>query len=262
MASSEPLPEMSSLGRDEGRLLALEGALNLRDFGGYASARGGHVRRGMLYRSGAMHRLSEAAERELVALNIAVVWDLRRRSERHAAPTRWCAAAGTELVARDHEQTPGVLAALLRDGRLEPEAARAAITELYRVLAEGHAESYRDIFARLLDGQVPLLLNCTAGKDRTGVGAALILSALDVPRETIVADYALTAEVADFTDLLSHYAHVPPATIAPLFASEPAYIAAMFEALEQKHGGVDRFLETELGVGGEERARLRALLVH
>ena len=246
---------------DQSRVLVLDGALNLRDFGGYPSLHGGHVRRGMLYRSGAMHRLSEEAESQLARLNIAVVWDLRRRSERDAAPTRWCAAAGAELIARDHEQTPGVLAALLRDDRLEPEAARAAMTELYRVLAEGHAESYRDIFARLLDGQVPLLLNCTAGKDRTGVGAALILSALDVPRETIVADYALTAEVADFSELLGHYAHVPAETIAPLFASEPAYIEAMFETFDERHGGVDRFLETVLGVGAAERARLRALLV-
>ena len=247
---------------DQSRLLLLDGALNLRDFGGYPSASGGHVRRQMLYRSGAMHRLSAEAERHLAGLGIAVVWDLRRRTEREAEPTRWCAAAGTELIARDHEQTPGVLAGLLRDNRLEPEAARAAMIDLYRVLAEVHAPSFRDIFARLLDRRVPLLLHCTAGKDRTGVGAALILSALNVPRETIIADYALTAEVADFSELLGHYAHVPPETIAPLFASEPAYIEAMFEALDERHGGVEDFLERKLGVGEGERARLRALLVH
>jgi len=50
--------------------------------------------------------------------------------------------------------------------------------------------------------------------------------------------------------------------MAPLFASEPAYIEAMFEAFDARHGGVDGFLETELGVGADERARLRALLVH
>ena len=247
---------------DESRVLPLDGALNLRDFGGYPTSRGGQVRRQMLYRSGAMHRLSAEAEAHLAGLGIALVWDLRRRTEREDAPTRWCAAAGTELVARDHEQTPGVLAALLRDNRLEPEAARTAMIELYRRLAEVHAPSFRDIFARLLAGQVPLLLHCTAGKDRTGVGAALILSALDVSRETITADYALTAEVADFSALLSNFAHVPPRTIAPLFASEPVYIEAMFEALDERHGGVDRFLENELGVGEAERARLRDLLVH
>ena len=247
---------------DHDRLLLLDGALNLRDFGGYPSARGGDVRRHMLYRGGAMHRLSESAEQHLAGLGLAVVWDLRRRSERELAPTRWCAAAGTELIARDHEQTPGVLAALIRDERLEPEAARAAMTDLYRVLAEVHAPSFRDIFARLLDGQMPLLLHCTAGKDRTGVGAALILSALDVSRDDIVADYALTAQVADFSHLLGSYAHVPPETIAPLFASEPGYIEAMFEALEARHGGVHAFLDKELGVGAGERARLRALLVH
>lgn len=248
---------------NQSRVLPLDGALNLRDFGGYPSARGGEVRRNMLYRSGAMHRLSEEAEAHLAGLGIAIVWDLRRRTEREAQPTRWCsAAAGTELIARDHEQTPGVLAALLRDNRLEPEAARAAMIELYGRLAEAHAPSYRDIFARLLAGRVPLLLHCTAGKDRTGVGAALILSALDVPRETVIADYALTDEVADFGPLLDHYAHIPADTIAPLFASEPAYIEAMFAAFDERHGGVDGFLETVLGVGEAERARLRALLVH
>jgi protein-tyrosine phosphatase len=244
------------------RLLPLESAFNLRDFGGYASSGGGHVRRGMLYRSGTMHHLTEEDERRLVALGIATVFDLRRRKEREAEPTRWCEAAGLDLLSRDHDQSAGVLEELLKGSESTASMMRDAILDLYRALPREHALSYRIIFERLLAGKAPLLLHCAAGKDRTGVGAALILSALDVPRELILADYVMTAEVADFDRILSrHAARFPRELLAPLLASEPEYLLTAFAEIEREHGSVDAFLEDQLGIGSPERRRLRELLV-
>lgn len=244
------------------RLLPLKGAFNLRDFGGYATARGGHVRRGMLYRSGTMHHLSEEDERQLASLGIATVFDLRRRGEREAEPTRWCEAAGLDLLSRDHDQSTGVLQEMLDDSALTPSRLRETMLGLYRVLAGEHGPSYKIIFDRLLDGKVPLLLNCAAGKDRTGVGVALILSALDVPRDAILADYVMTAEVADFSRIVrGRYALFPPETLAPLFAADPDYLLTFFAQMEEEHGGVEDFLANQLGIGAPEKKRLRELLV-
>jgi protein-tyrosine phosphatase len=253
-------------GADWNRVLPLESAFNLRDFGGYPTEGGGHVRRGMLYRSGSMHALSEEDERHLRGLGIVTVCDLRRVGERERYPTRWCDGEGIDLLSRDHHQSSGVLEELLRG---EPTAAdvRAMMIDLYRVLADEHAPSYRIMFERLLAGKAPLLLNCMAGKDRTGVGAALVLSALGVPRETIVEDYVMTAQVLDFARLINaggrseHYWKLPAEVIAPLRASDREYLESMFDALDARHGGVEGFLAAEIGVGADERGRLRALLV-
>lgn len=258
--------DAASDGAGWNRVLPLEGAFNLRDFGGYPTRDGGHVRRGMLYRSGSMHALSEEDERHLRGLGIVTVCDLRRVGERERYPTRWCDGQGIDLLSRDHHQSSGVLEELLRG---EPTAAgvRAMMIDLYRVLADEHAPSYRIMFERLLAGKAPLLLNCMAGKDRTGVGAALVLSTLGVPRETIVEDYVMTAEVLDFARLIEdgrrserHWT-LPPEVIAPLQASDRDYLETMFEELDRRHGGMDAFLASEIGVGAQERARLRELLV-
>lgn len=243
------------------RLLPLNGAFNLRDFGGYPSA-GGHVRRGLLYRSGTMHHLSEDEERHLASLGICTVFDLRRRGERDAEPTRWCAAAGLDLLSRDHDQSAGVLEEMLRDDELTPSRLREAMLNLYRLLAREHGPSYRIIFGRLLDGKIPLLLNCAAGKDRTGVGVALILSALDVPRDMILADYMMTSQVADFSRIVrGRYARFSRETLAPLFAADPEYLLSAFGQMEEEYGGVDAFLADQLGIGMPEKKRLRELLV-
>jgi protein-tyrosine phosphatase len=221
----------------------------------------------MLYRSGSMHALSEEDERHLRGLGIVTVCDLRRRNERERYPTRWCDVDGIDLLFRDHHQSAGVLEELLRGP--EPTAAemRRLMIELYRVLADEHAPSYRTMFERLLAGKAPLLLNCMAGKDRTGVGAALVLSALGVPRETIIDDYVMTAEVLDFARLIgtgsadSRYGGIAAEVIVPLKASDRDYLETMFEELDSRHGGVDAFLAAEIGVGEAERRRLRVLLV-
>lgn len=158
----------------------------------------------------------------------------------------------------------------LRDmgGYATPAAMRDAMIRVYQAIPADHAPSYRVMFDRLLGGLVPLLFNCAAGKDRTGVGAALILHALDVPRETIVEDYLLTNRHADFSRYLTGRSNAmvslplrAPEVIAPLFAADADYLAAMFETVDRDFGGMDAYLADTLGVDAAVRAELRALLV-
>ena len=253
---------------DFSRALPLEGAFNLRDLGGYATADGGRVKRGMLYRSGTMAMLTEADERHLVSLGIATVCDLRRPGERAAEPTRWCQSAGVHYWSRDYKETSGVLGEVIKDTAATPAAMRAAMIQVYRAIPTDHAPSYRVMFERLLGGHVPLLFNCAAGKDRTGVAAALILHTLGVSRETIIEDYLLTNSHADFARYLAgrqsaiiSVAERAPDVVAPLFAADADYLAALFDTLEQEFGGMDAYLADTLGIDAAARSQLRALLV-
>lgn len=250
---------------DMSPLLPLEGGFNLRDMGGYATADGRRVRRGVLFRSGMMSMLTDADEAHLAALGIATVCDLRRPGERKRDPTRWCEPAGVFYWTRDHDASSGVLAELLSGALPTAAGVRAAMISVYREILVDHAPSYRFLFERLTGGHVPLLFNCSAGKDRTGVGAALILSALGVPRETIYEDYLLTNRLADFSRIVrrvdSHrYRNVDADVLAPLLAADADYLDTAFDSLDRDHGGVDAYLAS-IGVDDAAKARLRELLL-
>jgi protein-tyrosine phosphatase len=148
------------------------------------------------------------------------------------------------------------------------EDMREAMLSLYRVIPVDHAASYRAMFAQIANGRVPILINCSAGKDRTGVGAALILAALGVPRETIVADYLLTNEHADWNWLLAQRntlvaraRRVRPEVLEPLLTVDVAYLDALFAVLDERHGGVDGYLTQALGVDEAARKALRTRLL-
>lgn len=246
------------------RVLPLESAFNLRDLGGYETRDGGRIKSGLLYRSGTMSMLSDADERHLAALGIATVCDLRRPRERESQPTRWCKPAGVHYWSRDYTEVSGVLGEMVKDPATTPAVMRDTMIAVYRAIPTDHGPSYRVMFERLLGGHVPLLFNCAAGKDRTGVGAALILHALNVPHETIVEDYLLTNSLADFSRFRSGNPAIllrSQEVLAPMFAADADYLAAMFETLDRQFGGVDRYLADAIGVDLSARARLRALLV-
>jgi protein-tyrosine phosphatase len=248
-------------------LLPLEGGFNLRDLGGYATVDGRTVRHGMLFRSGVMSMLTDADEAHLAGLGIATVCDLRRPGERQRDPTRWCEPAGVLYWSRDYEEVSGVLGALLSGEVADPARMRTKMLGLYREILVDHVPSYRFLFERLAGGHVPLLFNCSAGKDRTGIAAALILAALDVPRETIVEDYLLTNRYADFSRLISSgrggsdkFGAIDPEVVRPLLAADADYLAVAFDSLDRDHGGTDAYLAS-IGVDAPVKARLRELLL-
>jgi len=252
---------------DHSQLLPLEGGFNLRDMGGYAAADGRTVKRGMLFRSGVMSLLTDTDEAHLAGLGIVTVCDLRRPGERKREPTRWCEPAGVFYWSREYGESSGVLSELMRNGLPSAEAVHQMMVDLYPEILVDHKPSYRFMFERLAAGHVPLLFNCSAGKDRTGVAAALILSVLGVPRETVVEDYLLTNQFADFGRIMARgggeyerYRQIDPAVMRPLLAADADYLDAMFAALDRDHGGIDGYL-AEIGVDAGVKVRLRELLL-
>ena len=257
------------------RLLPLEGGRNFRDLGGYATEDGRTVRWGRVYRSGVMHELTEADYRYLTGLGIGVVCDFRSASEREDEPTSW-AAGEIDYVAWDYElDTSGFAEAF--SGEMSAERSAEIFKGFYRQTPYTFADRYAVMFDRLAAGEIPLAFNCSAGKDRTGVAAALILSALGVPRDTVVADYALSDDYVDYmaelaadrermgdidpSDPMYVWTQLPPEVIAPFMASDPAYIEASFDQIEADHGDVATYLREVLDVTDAELVAIREALL-
>ena len=180
------------------RLLPLEGGRNFRDLGGYATEDGRNVRWGRVYRSGVMPNLTKEDHAYLASLDIATICDYRSEQERQEEPTRW-AAGQVDYVTFPDPATPAGSSFLgaLSNPDATPQWVAEAMAVGYAQLAQDHAGAFGAMFDRLASGEIPLAFNCSAGKDRAGISAALLLSALGVPRATVVADYALSEQLVD-----------------------------------------------------------------
>jgi protein-tyrosine phosphatase len=169
----------------DGRLVPFEACFNFRDLGGYETVDGRRVRWGALFRSDTLHRMTVADLDQFRALGIRTVFDLRASQEldEDGGLDASVAVTHVHLPVLDTVRAP---AERRQQVSIEPAEAYAYMTDVGR-----------DALARLFDGLVgphalPAVFHCTAGKDRTGIAAALLLGALGVDEDTIVADYALT----------------------------------------------------------------------
>lgn len=269
------IPEAGDPVRVSNRLLPLESGRNFRDMGGYQTADGQRVKWGELYRSGVMHELTPADYDYLSDLGIKVVCDLRTAQERNAEPTQWAAGEADYLFFPDPAgDDPAGFMSVFQSPDVTPEKVRDAMAGGYAAMAKEQAPAYREMFARLAAGEVPLAFNCSAGKDRTGIGAALILTALGVPEDTVIADYALSETYVDYMKEFAgsgakipqdspyaFLAQLPPEVVAPLMRSDPYYLETALADLKAEHGSVIGFIQEELGVTDDMLAALRSTLL-
>jgi len=258
------------------RLLPLEGGRNFRDLGGYETQDGRTVKWGQVFRSGTMHELTDGDYEYLSSVGIKVVCDFRAAQERASEPTAWRAGAVDYVYFPDPATDPGGnFMQVLFEPNVTPEMVADAMAKGYPTIAKEQAPAYTEMFDRLAAGEIPLAFNCSAGKDRAGTGAALLLTALGVPRETVVADYALSETYVDYmaeftgsadepvsTDSpYAYLAKMPPELLSPLMRSDPRYIETTFQTLETEYGSVMNFIETELGVTKAELQSIRSALL-
>lgn len=259
-----------------GRRVALEGTCNFRDLGGYATTDGRRVRAGALFRSDNLSRLGEGAHARLAALGLRAVVDLRTANERATRPNRLPASGAPreehlpisllpELELR--WTTREKLRFALRGGVRGLDGAR--LLAAYRELPARAAAPLRRVFELLLEPPGgPLLIMCMGGKDRTGFCAAMILTALGVPREQVLEDYLLTnVFAADRVRRLVRrlglltLGRVGEPTLRPFLEARPEYLAAAFDAIDAHHGGVDAYLAEAAGLAPTARESLRAALL-
>lgn len=226
-----------------GRCVPMEGAPNFRDLGGYVGEGGRRVRWGVVYRSDDLNDLTDGDVGILEGLGIRTVVDFRTGHEAESWPDRVPAGVGGSInIPIDAGRVMG----RFREGDLTVRKTMGIMVSVYRDLVNEHQGAYRRFFELLGDGsRLPLLFHCTAGKDRTGFGAAMFLSALGVDRETVMGDYLFSGEClqrryregVDYSEALR-----------PLYGVEPEFLGAAFEVIDHKYGGVEGYLADCLGV--------------
>lgn len=260
------------------RVLELQGVHNFRDFGGYAVAGGGRLKRGLLWRSGQHHGATADDLAQISALGLADVFDLRSSIERRSHPCRrpegFTAAiylsedpvAGAPRIAAPH-----VAAAAESPRHRDAASTREGMRRNYGLIAfrPELIVMMRQQLAVLAEGRGPSLVNCMAGKDRTGIAVAMIQLAAGVHRDDVVADYLLTntagdveARIAAGADTIQATSRqMDPEIVRVIMGVEPEYMDSAFAMISEKHGSIDGYLGEVLGVDDALRGKLREQLV-
>ncbi|MDR2419128.1 MAG: tyrosine-protein phosphatase [Treponema sp.] len=240
---------MTHIETEAGRLIPLEKLYNTRDLGGYETQDKRHVRFGRLYRAGELCVASANDKAALEAWGIRTIVDFRGLSEARKHPDI------RPLGLRQQVALPIDAGSLLELSRVGQDmSGEAFMMNLYAIIVEAARPQYRELFRLMSDAaNTPLLFHCSAGKDRTGVAAALIYHALGVERETIYADYLLSAVyLKEHTkDWVKDEPH-----LEPVMSIRREYLETAFKVIDEKFGGADRYVEHELGA---ESVRLREL---
>lgn len=253
------------------RVKPFENIRNFRDFGGYSGADGGTIRTGALFRSAQFGEASEADLTQLETYNIRLQVDLRRPDERERHGHRW-PGKNVRVITSDKgsaKQAPHVR--FLSEVSVDAPQARAWMVEYYRdaPFKAQHIETYSGWFtalADLEDGEAAVV-NCAAGKDRTGILCALTHHVLGVDHETIFADYELTNEAANVAGRLPEMARqfnayigkdYPHDVFHPFVGVHADFLHAALDSIMAQAGGLECYLADSLGVGAAETDALRA----
>jgi protein-tyrosine phosphatase len=246
------------------RVIALQGGLNFRDLGGYSGASGRLTRWRHLFRSGTPHLLTSADRERLAELNIQTVVDLRSNSERQQNLHPLFGQPGLSYWAHDYDGVTANLMKMIVGGELDAARARAAMVDLYRDLPYELTAIYRQLFLSVSRCPLPLLFNCAAGKDRTGVAAALLLSTVGVDWQDVVADYLLTqSAVSDIvrslhlSDSNAALQALSPPVLMTLVGVDQAYLEGMRDAIITRSGSLENYLTSELRLDPDVLAAVR-----
>jgi protein-tyrosine phosphatase len=245
------------------RRIELDGPANFRDLGGYPTL-DGRLRRGRVFRSDSLSRLSTDDVRELVdGLGLVTVVDLRAG---HEVETYGHGPLGSHGVVVHHLP----IADETRAEHVErppdaPDPATMTLDEIYVLMLDRYADRFVRVLRALADERShPIVFHCAAGKDRTGIVAALLLSVLGVDDELIAADYAVTAEHID--ELLERHRAQADSGAAPVEVGD-AFLAAEIDVmrrtlreLRERHGGAEQYLEAH-GLEPDALAALRRAFV-
>lgn len=233
----------------------LHGASNFRDLGGHVGLAGRQVRSGVLFRSDHLAALTPHDTGILQNLGLTRAIDFRGVSERAAQAYE---LSGMVQVSLPIEPTlVQHVQMLLKDGKLlSTEDICSMMEKTYRDFVTLHATCLRSFFQHLLSAPSPTVFHCTAGKDRTGFAAALLLSALGVERKAIMDDYLLTNDL--YVRPVGFGRQIPPHISAVLWGVQPSFLQAAYSAIDTL-GGMNTYLNDIIGVGDAERNLLTEL---
>ena len=253
-----------------GTQLPFAGATNFRELGGYPADEGKTVRWGQIWRGVCTARLTDPADRaRLDALGLRLILDLRSTAEAQAEPdyvpdgarlVQICALCGDD----GHEISfaPGDIERMMHTAR----EGENILHRMYRQMLFGN-KAFKELFRALEAGETPILFHCSAGKDRTGVAAMLILLALGASDETICADFVQTnvCRKAEIDALLAGHAEEIAADPSKRMrfctqaGVDPGAAPYVLQVIREACGSAEEYLAREYGLTPARRMRLRRM---
>lgn len=254
-----PIAVFSQIADSATRLVHMQGALNFRDAGGYKTKEGKTVKTNRVFRSADISKLTDVDMQTMASKHIRTVIDFRGIKEAAAAPDKL-------LPATDYIQCPAGSDSL-------PDAKQIAMMVkqggwLEKFYGEGglpyFGARYKPFFQKLLvlSDTSALMYHCTGGRDRTGMATALFLYALQVPQQTIEADFvASNVYLAPMHEKMykgmAQMMQLDSVAVRKTMELRPELLQIFFGAITTKYGSIEKFMEQELGVGKKELAELR-----
>lgn len=248
------------------RMVRLKGAINFRDLGGYATKDGRHVKWGKIYRSAEINNLTAGDLDSLKNRHIHYIMDFRGPAEFNTAPDklpetaiRISLPAGSENVGDRSKMMQQMSAASTGDSIMLP---------FYNNI-EPFGDRYRPVFQTLLKNNADssVLFHCTAGKDRTGIGAALVLYALGVEEEQIMQDFLASnyyrkPDMERMRKMLVDNYHLKEEVVNDVMSVKEKYLEATFGTIRAKYGSLDNYLKVVMGLHKKELKHLRNMYLN
>ncbi|MCF8503726.1 MAG: tyrosine-protein phosphatase [Caulobacter sp.] len=246
------------------RKISFDAIENFRDFGDYAAG-DRRLKRGRLYRAAHQSEATEADLAAMQALGLSVIVDLRRPNERERSPSRRWEGFDGLVIENDlghEEEDPWHL--FIKNSDLTARAFTDYMVGYYREApyVDRHVDLYSRYFHALSETDGAVLIHCAAGKDRTGILAALTHHLAGVSEADIVADFLLTNDPLRFERRAPQFAaHIEEMTgrrptqdaVITALGVEAHYLETAFGAIHEKHGTLDGYLEEVLGVDAARR---------
>lgn len=241
------------------RYIGLENTVNFRDLGGLSTKDGKTVRKGLIYRSDNLSKLETDDFAAFNALRIATVYDLRTDHEIKGKEDRLPANVRymhTPVVQDNAGEIKGLKKRVL-NGEITEQQAKDMTAKFYADAVTANIGSVKEILKQITGSDQPVLYHCSAGKDRTGIISALILSILNVDRQVIVDDFMLsnyyrrgraekTLGKAKLGRIIKPKLNMD--AIEVLSTVDESFINATFNAIDSTYGGIEPFIENELGI--------------
>ena len=253
---------------------AFKGVANFRDIGGYSTGGGHKIKSGVIFRSGELSGLTPADQEAIARLNIRYEVDLRNSDERAANPSNWGKREPQLIWISVNQPNTNSQASIQPFSEVkDADGARKRMAQTTADLAINGAANIGKVLGELARADGPALIHCSAGKDRTGVTVAILMTLLGASREDVYHEYLRSNESIDAQmqrqqaraqagkDTFS-ISGLKPEVVRTMMGTEPSYIDAMFRQIDAKYGSFDAYTRDGLKLTGAQIAQLRKNLIN
>jgi len=248
------------------RFIPMDSVQNLRDLGGYYTDNHKMVRWGKVYRSGELGRMSTLDSLRLSRLNLKTIIDLRSVEDMDQSPIHFSGPSIVSCPVKVGNLSD--IQPFLLEGRIRKGDAMVYMQDVYLKFMSENKESFAKALELFLDkDNYPILFNCSLGKDASGFLAAMLLSSLSVPEETIMQDYMDSNNYIDMTryaPLARTLDQNSQEAITVLLSVNESFLNPVLQKIkrDKEYGSMDQFLAKELDLSERERDKLKDMLLY